>query len=87
LNAVEEFLSSLLRFEVWDICKIGRDGLPLISISGDLSHDGPVIDISLYIGRSENLGTIQRGHESCLYHSMDPSLHRQVWDFFPAIDS
>jgi hypothetical protein len=46
LNAEEE-LSSFLRDEIWEICEdVGEDGFTLnqlVTIRGDLSHDGPAI--------------------------------------------
>ena len=69
----------------------------LLSISGDLSRDGPAIYLHilwdpmagpfsyrLYVGQSENLRVRLACHENPWYRSQHPCLHYHIWDSPPA---
>jgi hypothetical protein len=72
----------------------------LLSISGDLSHEGPAIYLhilwdpltglwsyNLYVGQSENLKERLKRHQNPWYRTKHPSLHYHVWDSLPAKES
>jgi hypothetical protein len=72
----------------------------LLSISGDLSREGPAIYLhilwdpltglwsyNLYVGQSENLKERLKRHQNPWYRTKHPSLHYHVWDSLPAKES
>jgi hypothetical protein len=72
----------------------------LLSISGDLSREGPAIYLhilwdpltglwsyNLYVGQSENLKERLKRYQNPWYRTKHPSLHYHVWDSLPAKES